>query len=159
MWPARRVRQMVRLRGGSPFHRQPLRRASSARPRAHRQKGVAAFRPAVVDDQVDALKINSSAHELGTDENPDVATPEGSDCVLSLLLRSLTVDDVNIDPVIQQFFEELRCSLLALNKNRSEPELEEPFGIPNGIERAKGVPSGFLWDPRWNRRGIPSGIP
>jgi len=44
-------------------------------------------REVIVDDKIDALEVNAASHELGTDEHPDAARPEGAHRVLSLLLR------------------------------------------------------------------------
>lgn len=75
-------------------------------------------RKVVVDDEVDALKVDTAAHQFRTYEHPDETGPETLDHVLSLLQRPVGVDHVHVDPVVHELRVQLLGSLFRLDENQ-----------------------------------------
>merc|ERR1719237_1561686 len=75
----------------------------------------------VVDDEVDALEVDAATEQLGADQDPNVAGAEFSDRRVTLKLRSLRVNDVNLNSAVHwrlELIEEVFCPLLRLHKNQ-----------------------------------------
>lgn len=76
-----------------------------------------ARREVVVDDRSDAAEVHAAAHELGADEDPDLALAELAQDALALLWRPLRVDHVDRQRVVDELVEQGRCALDRLDKD------------------------------------------
>lgn len=76
-------------------------------------------RKVIVDNQVNSLKIDTSTHQLSTNENPNLTRAETFNNIVTLKLSSFRVNNVDIDAIVDQFSIEFFSSLFGLNKNKN----------------------------------------
>ena len=62
------------------------------------------------------LKINSSSHNIGTNQNPNLTSSERSNGIIPLQLRSFWMYDIDMYFFFNQFIEELFGPVFFLNK-------------------------------------------
>lgn len=73
----------------------------------------------VIDDQVDAAEVHASPHELRRDQDPNATFSELLDDALSLGWRSLGVNDVDVETVVDELAEKIVGSRDGLDKDES----------------------------------------
>ena len=73
----------------------------------------------VVDNQINSLKVDTAAHKLSTNENPDLTRAKTFHHIVTLKLSSFRVNNVDIDSIVDQFSIEFFSSLFGLDKNEN----------------------------------------
>eukprot|EP00968_Pinguiococcus_pyrenoidosus_P007802 scaffold529_cov308-Pinguiococcus_pyrenoidosus.AAC.94 len=85
-------------------------------------------REVVVDHHVDAFEVHPPRHEVGADEQPDVASSESLDGRVSLCLRPAGVHDPHTEAIVSELLEKALRAVLRLQEEehgRAESRLDE----------------------------------
>lgn len=81
-------------------------------------------RKIIINNEIDTFNVDTAGHELRTDQDPDFALAKALNDPVTLLLRSVGMNDIDIDIVEYQLIKQLFCALNGMYENeywRSEP--------------------------------------
>lgn len=119
-----------------------------------------ALREVVVDDQLDALEVDSPAHHVRADEHPDLSFRKLPHGPVALVAAPLRMDAVGAEPVEEQLGRELFGALDRLDKDEdwrcelaggdegAEGEELVVFGVDEGKGLGDGRGGGLPGDGR-----------
>jgi hypothetical protein len=87
-----------------------------------------------VDHGVNSFKIDTTRHQVRTDQDPDVSESELAHDVISLFLFTITMNHVDVEAIIEQLVIELLSTVFALHEYQHR-RLESFFELlPKGHE-------------------------
>lgn len=59
-----------------------------------------------IDHQIDSFEVNAATHQLGADQEPDLAHSKVPDDVVSLRLCAIRMNHIDVNSVVDQLLEE-----------------------------------------------------
>jgi len=74
----------------------------------------------VVDHQIDALEVDSSAHEVGANEDPSDALTKVANHFITFPLRTICVYDIHIYTLVQQFLKSATVVIYANKQSEGQ---------------------------------------
>lgn len=70
-----------------------------------------ALREVIVDHLINSFKVNAPRHQVGADQNPNLAQPKLLNDFVPFMLFLVRMDHVHINSIEDQLMEKLFCSV------------------------------------------------